>query len=935
MKKQILLFSLILICYNDDTVHECLRTEELAKQLCESIKFDGVNNCIYSSDGSCNEGYRECTKYNPSSDFEESKCTSISPSDSKYKCVVEAQGTLKKCVQKLKSCNEYTEGTDCKNLKADEGYRCVLYNGQCKQHKEQCTGLNEDTCNSNIPKDKNKKCVWSSTDSSCVSNTRTCTDFITYEDKYGTSAACLQLSSKVSTKTCYLNGDNCDEYYKDCTVGDSSNCGTIKPLNTDKNGFDSLYECRYSSSCKKELKMCENSEEDEFDEETCQLLQVTSPNKKICLFDESTKKCKELYITCSNINSESESIRQSECANIIPRNSADKEIDIYSECYYDSSEKKCKIKKKDCNELDEEYCNSQVLDNTIKRCLYLNNECKELYKTCDNYNNDNTEGKTQAQCEEIVPLEDPNYSKCYINEEDNNKCTKIKKACSGLSQEYCNNQKLENELKRCLYKENSCIEVYKTCDDYNNDEENEDKSDEDCTNIELADDPYYKCYINTENENKCEKKKKECSDILSSEYCNNHALDNTHKKCLFIDDACIEIYKTCEDFNEDEENTAKNREDCIAIKPEYKKDLHIYQCKFEQNTCSKSKIICGEDYKDDNEEYCESLSVNLDDKDKFKCAIDNDQCKKLYKACNKYDGADKAECNSIKTDNADYICDFNSNNQCIERKKICSDYKTRTECESIKINDNTECVYENSECVEKKIYKDCSEYDGDDDDECESIEPKNQAYKCVFTEGQCKKELKICSDGQDINECQLIIPSDNNKQCIFDNLKSPKCFEQYKTCQLYQDNEQTITQDKCESIIINDYTKNISSVTHKCVYEDGSCIAKLKGCSSFDPTSRITKCKESYAYAASDFTKKCIYDKNNINCSLMGKTCLDMDQLSIATQDICKKADTSSSNRICNLKSDNSGCQEVLKREDFSKIINFSITMLFYLFLLM
>ena len=80
---------------------------------------------------------------------------------------------------------------------------------------------------------------------------------------------------------------------------------------------------------------------------------------------------------------------------------------------------------------------------------------------------------------------------------------------------------------------------------------------------------------------------------------------------------------------------------------------------------------------------------------------------------------------------------------------------------------------------------------------------------------------------------------------------------------------------------------------------------------------------------------KCIYDKNNINCSLMGKTCLDMDQLSIATQDICKKADTSSSNRICNLKSDNSGCQEVLKREDFSNIINLSITMLFYPFLFM
>ena len=51
-----------------------------------------------------------------------------------------------------------------------------------------------------------------------------------------------------------------------------------------------------------------------------------------------------------------------------------------------------------------------------------------------------------------------------------------------------------NELKRCLYKENSCIEVYKTCDDYNNDEENEDKSDEDCTNIELADSSFFSSF---------------------------------------------------------------------------------------------------------------------------------------------------------------------------------------------------------------------------------------------------------------------------------------------------------------------------------------------------------------------------------------------------------------------------------------------------------
>ena len=132
---------------------------------------------------------------------------------------------------------------------------------------------------------------------------RTCTDQIDYKDKNGNSATCFELSPKNENNICYLKEETCDEYYKDCTVGNRENCESIKPLNQEKNGFNPLYECKFSESCTKELKMCKDAKENEFDEASCQNLKVTDENNKICRYDEYSHKCKEIYKTCTSINS--------------------------------------------------------------------------------------------------------------------------------------------------------------------------------------------------------------------------------------------------------------------------------------------------------------------------------------------------------------------------------------------------------------------------------------------------------------------------------------------------------------------------------------------------------------------------------------------------------------------------------------------------------
>lgn len=158
---------------------------------------------------------------------------------------------------------------------------------------------------------------------------------------------------------------------------------------------------------------------------------------------------------------------------------------------------------------------------------------------------------------------------------------------------------------------------------------------------------------------------------------------------------------------------------------------------------------------------------------------------------------------------------------------------------------------------------------------------------------------KECSDAKSEIECSLITLSDDNKMCIF---KENSCVEQYKSCEAYQNSGATIEKDTCESIIL------ISNYTKKCLYDDKTktCTFADKKCSDFKVDSIASFC---YNSILSNDTKRCSY--SNGACSLIDKpTCLELYKSLNATEEICKKAKTSSDYKICSLKSDKSGCDE-------------------------
>ena len=945
MKKFVLILALISLCHCDESL-DCTSTNNMKKRVCESIKFDGVNNCIY--DGTdCKEGYTECEKYRPenNADFVDKECTKIVPTNLIYKCVISENAGKKYCTKTLKSCDEYssTKG-HCIDLFAVQGSRCVLIGEKCESHKDECSGLTEEKCNSNIPKNKNKKCLWSGT--SCSEEDRTCKDLIAYEDEEGKSAECFSLKPSDTTKICFLNGGTCTEDVKDCSVGQNEDsCIKIKPLKEDKTGYDLYSKCSYSEGkCKKEEKMCEDSAKSEFTSDAqCKLLKITNSEKKYCGYDSSQEICKEYYRNCYDVNEEEEDKRKSACEDIITPMDYYDNKDIYSKCVYEEYLKECQNRHKPCSEYnsDPTLCNAYTTISTLKKCIHTGSECKEIYKSCYDYNFDRAnKEKTKEQCNEIVFTDSP-YIKCsYDNTLEIDKCAMIKRECNELDIDICEKHILDNSHKRCIHIGSECKEVYKTCDDYNADTETKDKTDDLCTEIEPEEDPdYSECFIftNDKNEKICKKRKKDCYK-LNDEYCNSQELENKSKRCLYNQNKqeCETVYKTCENFNRETVNTEKIESNCTKIKPLYDNDQHIYKCDYNEGTCSQKKIICGEDYEGNDEEYCESLSINLDDGDKYKCALDKKKdytCNKVYKACNKYDGTEREECKLIDAEGENNICDFDANNKCFERPLACSDF-SEYQC-NYYYDDDKYCEYDGNACVEKIVYHQCNDYKGDKKKDCERIQPYDLKNKCIYSDNTntCTQTLKECKDAENINECQSITPSDNKKQCLWDSKN--KCFESYKTCQLYQDNVQSMNKDDCETIVIKDSTNTYSPLTHECKFESDSCVTKPKGCSAFDASFIINQCQSLQQYSLyTDKTKKCVYDESNISCSLKGKTCLEMEEAKYVDEETCQNAATSASNKVCQYNEDKEGCEEVDKKQSSAVINEISIILLITLCLI-
>ena len=148
-------------------------------------------------------------------------------------------------------------------------------------------------------------------------------------------------------------------------------------------------------------------------------------------------------------------------------------------------------------------------------------------------------------------------------------------------------------------------------------------------------------------------------------------------------------------------------------------------------------------------------------------------------------------------------------------------------------------------------------------------------------------------------ECSKIRLSNDNKRCFYIN---NNCTEQYKTCELYEQSEEVLDKETCESIVIENDDLN------KCVFTEGTggakgtCRKTRKTCSDFNYGLIYDKCLNLKPYI-----EKTIFDiDNRIECRFSNnvcktelRSCLDIYGLHNEDKELCKTTKTSSPNIKC------------------------------------
>ena len=747
--------------------------------------------------------------------------------------------------------------------------KCIYSGNQCISSYTECTnyapasGFDDATCTRIIPTDPLKKCIVKTEGStkSCVPELKKCSDH--------TSDDCISLQAGDGQRCLLLEGGKCEAHYNDCTqLTSQGEAKCVANIPNDKSKM-----CAWSSNaCAPTDRTCEKyivySGPSGETSEACLQLHATSP--KICIF-ENGKTCRQEYEKCENGNG-----NENLCKTIRPLNTEKTGYDHQNICQYTSATSTCGKVLKECLKYEKGFddgtvCLNLKSSNTNKMCSYdsSRDECSEIYITCSSYNTDqtNSDQREDPVCKAITPK--------------------------------------DTETKTV--------------------------------------DPLSECFLDTDKS--CKSRKKSCDKFTDEALCHAQVLDDTSKRCLFVGNTCKEISKTCDDYTTKVEAASRNKEDCKII-TYTGTDTYIYRCAYDStdnlNKCEPKKIQC-EDYKGSDAAYCSSLSINIDSAEstKFECRFVEGKCSKQYKACEIYDEDDRKTCESIKLTASNSRCILEHDKTCKTEIKACSEYsgKSEAECSTYKASSTDKtCSIVNGKCIETLTLNYCSDYKGTNKEECESIQPHyndgtndnlvDGSSKCVFATEGCIKESKKCGEAKSELECTYIIPSDNNKQCAFVN---NACVEQYKTCQLYNENEEAakFSQTGCESIIFNEASYPFTQ--YKCKYTapttgaaKGTCERVARSCSEFKAELIKNQCT-TITTSLSDISKKCVFNSNVNTCSLIGKTCLELNSVTLTDptadlEQICKNAVTSSSEKNCSVKDDDSGCEEIDKEPEVTEL---------------
>ena len=461
-------------------------------------------------------------------------CLSYTTEYPSYKsCAYEVNNNVGKCKEVYKSCDAYNsvvtdagkrKEEDCEAISRNWNTKCVLDKGTdgtkiCKEVKKECKDFNSETdCNSYQLEDTTKKCIFLK--GKCEEEYKNCESF-----KYDSA-----LSSDKNKDSCE-SITPIDDYYDDYRY----------VYNRKK------YKCVYSESAhtcaKEEIKQCEDYKG--YSQTFCSSIPSRNTDYLKCALknDQCTTQYKYCYSYEQVVTDESKR-RKDECESI-------ETDDISETCYFDEKEKECYSKTLPCSSYkgNSSYeCQKFEANDDDSVCYLENGKCVEQKKYDYNYCSDYG-GEDKSICESIQPKMNGfsyyyDYSKKCVYNDKEKECEEKERTCSeARNANECKSITPSDSNKRCIYKDNSCVEQYKTCESYANSKETIDKNK--CESIVLEDNKK-KCVYSA---NTCKSETKKCSDFKSEfveSSCYYINTDDDTKKCTYSNNACtITDKKTC------------------------------------------------------------------------------------------------------------------------------------------------------------------------------------------------------------------------------------------------------------------------------------------------------------------------------------------------------------------------------------------------------
>ena len=277
------------------------------------------------------------------------------------------------------------------------------------------------------------------------------------------------------------------------------------------------------------------------------------------------------------------------------------------------------------------------------------------------------------------------------------------------------------------------------------------------------------------------------------EKCTSNGL--TECKYNIFDKKCIST-NSCAEGNGDPELCKK------LIHP----DFHLKKCKYdtEKNECKEALKICRDHNKANPDASSGVVSISGDVCDQLDPGNEGDRCffsgscSPHFDKCQDAPIDPSSKCTNNRPSNYPKTCKLN------DERTACIDGDTRScggsygndeyICPKLTVsNEKGKCIYKDSYC--REVYPKCEDY-YTYLDSCsqyripwdESKNDYNYYYKCSLKEvdgvQKCEEERRNCTeyDGDDESVCTSLRAKDPNKRCVFDATKSPKCYEEYKSC---------------------------------------------------------------------------------------------------------------------------------------------------------